>query len=411
MRELLQQWTESSIILTSKEESVWRSKKAQKQDRFLRGRQIAYLIYDHFRITGTHASVENYTDLFTIVLRNDDIQEFDSEWDGILLSMTKNPTWRYLERFVQMKNTRVWETEDRIELYDLENHKKKLGPDYHRLKTLVKRSIEQDIRNKNFGGQKWKLWEERRGQESRDKTACTKNSWGLFGNGSPTGSVPEETIAVSVTISINVRKWHSRIRPPNSFMQQNERNASRTRSPRGKSPSGRMSRWLCKDYLEGTCTNSFCEKWHPPECLFHKTKSGCRFGGKVLICTLSCWWITKCEVQKEWWQKCSGHVEEEWSARKRMATCCQPWQKSRKTGETRCQAWYLSWVETRTCWTSIERTTNGFVSFNTWSRPKSILRKSSDMQKPIQRVKFTEAIARHTKIRDRNPSLGYICPG
>ena len=42
---------------------------------------------------------------------------------------------------------------------------------------------------------------------------------------------------------------------------------------------------------------------------------------------------------------------------------------------------------------------------------KSILRKSSDMQKPIQRVKFTKAIARHTKIRDQNPSLGYICPG
>ena len=43
--------------------------------------------------------------------------------------------------------------------------------------------------------------------------------------------------------------------------------------------------------------------------------------------------------------------------------------------------------------------------------PKSILRKSSDMQRPIQRVKFTKAIARHTEIRDQNPSLGYICPG
>ena len=66
--------------------------KAQKQDRFLRGRQIAYLIYDYFRVTGIHDSVENYADLFTISLRNDDIQEFDSKWDGILLSMTKNPT-------------------------------------------------------------------------------------------------------------------------------------------------------------------------------------------------------------------------------------------------------------------------------------------------------------------------------
>ena len=33
------------------------------------------------------------------------------------------------------------------------------------------------------------------------------------------------------------------------------------------------------------------------------------------------------------------------------------------------------------------------------------------MQKPIQRVKFTKAIARHTKIRDQNLLLGYFCPG
>ena len=33
------------------------------------------------------------------------------------------------------------------------------------------------------------------------------------------------------------------------------------------------------------------------------------------------------------------------------------------------------------------------------------------MPMPIQRVKFPKAIARHTKIRDQNPSLGYICPG
>ena len=41
----------------------------------------------------------------------------------------------------------------------------------------------------------------------------------------------------------------------------------------------------------------------------------------------------------------------------------------------------------------------------------TILRKSSDMQKPIQRVKFTTAVLRHAKIRDKNPSLGTICPG
>ena len=49
--------------------------------------------------------------------------------------------------------------------------------------------------------------------------------------------------------------------------------------------------------------------------------------------------------------------------------------------------------------------------FHDMKPPKPISRKSADMQKPIQRVKFTKATIRHTKIRDKNPSLEYICPG
>ena len=44
--------------------------------------------------------------------------------------------------------------------------------------------------------------------------------------------------------------------------------------------------------------------------------------------------------------------------------------------------------------------------FQDMTPPKSILPKCTGMPKPIQRVKFTEAVARHTKIRDQNPSLG-----
>ena len=78
--------------------------KAQKEDRFLRGRQIAYLIYDYFRVIGI---CRKYADLFTISLRNDDIQEFDSKWDGILLSMTKIPPDGILEGLHKLRITRV----------------------------------------------------------------------------------------------------------------------------------------------------------------------------------------------------------------------------------------------------------------------------------------------------------------
>ena len=43
-------------------------------------------------------------------------------------------------------------------------------------------------------------------------------------------------------------------------------------------------------------------------------------------------------------------------------------------------------------------------------KSSSILRKSSDMRKPIRCVRFTNAVVSHANIRDQNPSLGMICP-
>ena len=71
--------------------------KAQKEDRILRGRQIAFMIYDYFRVTGAHDAVLDYADLFSITLRNDDVQEVDSRWDEVLLSMSKIPSDDILE--------------------------------------------------------------------------------------------------------------------------------------------------------------------------------------------------------------------------------------------------------------------------------------------------------------------------
>ena len=106
---------------------------AQKQDRFLRGRQIAYLIYEYFPVTGANDSVEIHADLFTVVLRNDDIQEFDSKWNGILLSMTKIPPDDILEGLYKLRIRESEKLKTVLEVYDLEIHQKNLGPDYHRL--------------------------------------------------------------------------------------------------------------------------------------------------------------------------------------------------------------------------------------------------------------------------------------
>ena len=65
--------------------------KAQNEDRFLRGRQIAFMICDYFPITGAHDTVLDYADLFSVTSREENVQEFDTRWDETLLSMSKIP--------------------------------------------------------------------------------------------------------------------------------------------------------------------------------------------------------------------------------------------------------------------------------------------------------------------------------
>ena len=231
---------------------------------------------------------------------------------------------------------------------------------------MVKRSIEQDIRNKNFGA--------RNGNYERN--AVVKNHetkqrgqrilgdcWQWEANGQCSRGDN-----CSFRHDINKRAKMTQPNPsPNSFMQQNERNASRTRSHRGRSPSCRMSRWPCKEYLKGTCTNSFCEKWHPPECLFYKTKSGCRFG-----------------------EKCS-HAH------------CQVDEQLSKTFKKNDDKSAVSMLKIHNNWVA-------YVKI--WSR-RSLNRFCGRAQTCGNQsdVLNSQAVVRHADIRDHNPSLGMICPG
>ena len=219
----------------------------------------------------------------------------------------------------------------------------------------------------------------------------------IIGNGKPTGSVRKEKNC-SFRHDYNKRAKMTQPNPsPSSFMQQNERSASRTRSPRGKSPSGRMSRWPCKDYLKGTCNNSFVKG--------HTLQNACS---------------TSRRRDADLGNSSYAHrqVEE------------QPGKRSKKNGDKSAVAMLKKHeLYDRTVKPVVCRDTrhehHGLVVCNSSSTrqlgcvfqdmepPKlsSILRKNSDMQKPIQRVRFTKVVARHARIRDQNPSLGYICPG
>ena len=120
--------------------------KAQKEDRFLRGRQIAFMIYDHFRVTGAHDTVLDYADLFSVTLHDDNNQEFDTRWSEVLLSMSKIPSADILESLFKWRIRESVQLKIVLELYDMEIHQKISMPNYQKMKTMVKRRKDQKLR-------------------------------------------------------------------------------------------------------------------------------------------------------------------------------------------------------------------------------------------------------------------------
>ena len=88
-------WTRRLLLLLNKiiPNSHFKKKvspeeqKAQKEGRFLRGKQIAFMIYDYFRVSGAHHAVLDYADLLSVILHDDDVQEFDTRWNEVPISM------------------------------------------------------------------------------------------------------------------------------------------------------------------------------------------------------------------------------------------------------------------------------------------------------------------------------------
>ena len=119
--------------------------------------------------------------------------------------MTKIPPDDILEGLYKLRISESEKLKTVLELYDVEIHQKKAGPDYHRMKMMVKRSIEQDLRNRNFGARKG-IMRETPCLRSRGQNSVDKEFLEIVGSGQPTGSALKLTIVVSVTMSINVQK-------------------------------------------------------------------------------------------------------------------------------------------------------------------------------------------------------------
>ena len=77
------------------------------------------MIYDYFRVTGAHDTVLDYAVLFSVILHDDNIQEFDTRWDEVLLFTSKFPSDDVFESLYKLRIRESAQLTTVLELYDM----------------------------------------------------------------------------------------------------------------------------------------------------------------------------------------------------------------------------------------------------------------------------------------------------
>ena len=129
------------------------------------------MIYDYLRVTDAHDTVLGYADLFSVTLHDDNVQEIDTRWDEVLQSMSKIPSDDILESLCKLRIRDSATLKTVLELFDMEIHQKISMPNCEKLKTMMKKSIDQNFDHEGGKGTCYQ-WKEK-GQCSKGDDAVS----------------------------------------------------------------------------------------------------------------------------------------------------------------------------------------------------------------------------------------------
>ena len=94
--------------------------------------------------------MQGLSDLFKKRLQDDDVQDFDTRWDQALFAASEIPTEKVLEGLYKSKLQDSVQLQTVLALYEQENIRNNEPTSYSRLKTTVRRHIDQTMRTRNF---------------------------------------------------------------------------------------------------------------------------------------------------------------------------------------------------------------------------------------------------------------------
>ena len=130
-------------------EIALRTELEDKEDRLIKGRQLLWLVYHHFRLTEEAGGLYDLNDLMAVKLKGDQsLDKFMANWDSVLAGMRAEPPEevRKVLFYNQVKNSQVLRTQiERYRLADV-GHEDKT---YTFLVKMVRSYLDRKLRENN----------------------------------------------------------------------------------------------------------------------------------------------------------------------------------------------------------------------------------------------------------------------
>ena len=119
----------------------------QKQAKTLNGRQTAFLIYQHFKVSESEGFNIEFSDLLKIKLSNDSLSALYDEWSAALQGMSKLPDDASLESLLRDKLHNSQNFKECMTLYNKETMIDGKPRSHERLLALLRTQVEFMIKN------------------------------------------------------------------------------------------------------------------------------------------------------------------------------------------------------------------------------------------------------------------------
>ena len=114
------------------------------QWKMIRGRQVAWMIYKHFKLSEEDGAMLEWDELLHVHLRGDNLQQFENDWNNTILNIRELPDEVFLATLFRKQLDKSEQLKNAMALYQQDYTQRGERKSYQKLKDILRFHLEKD---------------------------------------------------------------------------------------------------------------------------------------------------------------------------------------------------------------------------------------------------------------------------